>query len=88
MGENLSATEWGWGIKNKQMQPTKKDLGCAPNELLSLIRFNCKAGCSTLTLLCSCRKHGLVCTPIPARGERRRLRCSNSPGPEIDEDIQ
>ena len=35
MGENLSATEWGWGIKNKQMQPTKTNLGCAPSELLS-----------------------------------------------------
>ena len=48
MGENLSATERGWGIKNEQMQPTKTDLGCAPSELLSLIRGNCKAGCSTL----------------------------------------
>ena len=84
MGENLSATERGWGIKNEQMQPTKTDLGCAPSELLSLsIRCNCKAGCSTLR--CSCRKHGLVCTP--ACGECRGLSCSNSPGPEIDEDI-
>ena len=69
MGENLSATERGWGIKNKQMQPTKTDFGCAPSELLSLIRCNCKAGCSTLR--CSCRKHGLVCTP--ACGECRGL---------------
>ena len=84
MGENLSATEWGWRIKNKQMQPTKTDLGCAPSELSSLICCNCKAGCSTLR--CSCRKHGLVCTPAP--GECRGLSCSNSPGPEIDEDIQ
>ena len=37
MGENLSANEWGCRIKNKQMQPTKTDLGCAPSELLSLI---------------------------------------------------
>ena len=57
-GENLSATEWGWEIKNEQMEPTKTGLGC---ELLSPIRCNCKAGCSTLR--CSCRKHGLVCNP-------------------------
>ena len=79
-GENLSVTEWGWGIKNKRMQPTKTDLGCAPSELSSLIRWNCKAGCSALR--CSCKKHGLAC------GECWGLSCSNSPGPEIDEDIQ
>ena len=84
MGENLSATEWGWGIKNEQMQPTKTDLGCVKSEQLSLIRCNCKAGCSTLR--CSCRKYGLVCTP--ACGDCRGLSFSNSPGPEIDEDIQ
>ena len=83
-GENLNATEWGWGFKNEQMQPIKTDLGCVPSELLSLIRCNCKAGCSTLR--CSCRKHGLVCTL--ACGECWGLSCSNSPGQAIDEDIQ
>ena len=62
--KNLSATDWGWEIKNEQMEPTKTNLGC---ELLSLISCNCKAGCSTLR--CSCKKHGLVCNP--ACGECR-----------------
>ena len=84
MGENLNATEWEWGIKNEKMQPTKTDLGCAPSELFSLIRCNCKTGCSKLR--CSCRKHGLVCTP--ACGECWGLKCLNSLGPEMDEDIQ
>ena len=33
----VSATEWGWGIKNEQMELTKTDLECAPSELLSLL---------------------------------------------------
>ena len=44
MDKNLSASEWGWVIKNEQMQPTITDLGCAPSELLSLIRCNCPRG--------------------------------------------
>ena len=84
IGKNPRATEWAWGIKNEQMQPTETDLGCAPSELLSLIRCNCRTGCSTLR--CSCRKHGLVCAPVC--GECRGVSCSDSPGPEIDKDIQ
>ena len=48
MGENLSKTVWGWGIKNEQMEPMKTDLGYAPSELFTIICCNCKAGCSTL----------------------------------------
>ena len=61
MGESIKGYEWGWTIYNTQMQPKYTDLGYAPDELLSQIRFKRKT--TYLALRCTCIKHGLICTP-------------------------
>ena len=53
MGENLTATKWGWGIKNEQMEPTKTDLGCASSELLSLMLFKLTWSSNPMISVCT-----------------------------------
>ena len=55
---------WGWKLENPQyLMPIKNDREVAPENLLKVIRCNCKATskspCSTK--VCSCRKHGISC---------------------------
>ena len=51
---------WGWEKQRGMLLPAYTDKPSAPDELLTVIRCNCKAGCGTAA--CSCRKHGLVCS--------------------------
>ena len=73
--ECLNPTEWGWIEAHGRLEPQLTDLPAAPENLLSVIRCNCKTDCSSRR--CSCKKHGLDCSS--ACGECRGVGCSNSP---------
>ncbi len=72
---HLDPEEWGWEITNRLLMPVKTDMPPAPKDLLRIFRCNCKTGCESRG--CTCKKHGLQCTP--ACGECKRLSCSKSP---------
>lgn len=71
----LKPEEWGWKKTGDLFLPCTTEKDPAPKELLRVIRCNCTAGCDTKR--CSCRKHGIDCSP--ACGECHGLHCSNSP---------
>ncbi len=71
--EKLSPLDWGWREDSGKLLPISTDKEPAPKLLLEIIRCNCKTGCTSS--LCSCRKHGLVCSV--SCGECRGV-CSNS----------
>lgn len=75
LGRNffLVPQEWGWELQQGQLFPTTTDVPPAPEDLLKVVRCNCKKDCSSGN--CSCRKHGLVCTT--ACGECRGESCTN-----------
>ena len=79
---HLNPKQWYWEIINDQLMPMNTDMLPAPKDLLHIFRCNCKTGCSSKR--CTCRKHGLECTP--ACGECKGLSCSNSPKPLDDGD--
>jgi hypothetical protein len=81
-GVHLRAEDWGWKTNNGMMVPVHTDLKPAPDNLLEAINCNCKADCGTLR--CSCRKHGLECSP--ACGECKGLLCSTVTLPEPESD--
>ena len=59
-GESLNATECGLKETDGKFIPLRTYLPRAPDHLLDVIRYNCKAGCSTLKYIC--RGNGLECT--------------------------
>lgn len=71
-GKRVPPENWGWHISDGKMMPTMTDLPPAPQDLLEIIRCNCKSGCHTMR--CTCRKHGMECSM--ACGECRGV-CSN-----------
>ena len=64
--------------------PVKTDMPPAPKDLMHIFRCNCKTGCESRR--CTCKKHGLQCTP--ACGECKGLSCSNSPKPFSESDLE
>lgn len=62
LGNNLSATEWGWKSTVNGLQPIYSLENLIPTNLLESIFCRCEKGCKTA--ICSCRKHGLRCTDI------------------------
>ena len=70
---SLDPRQWGWEVDNRMLLHMLTDLPAAPEELLTVIRCNCKTDCSTTR--CTCRKHGLVCTV--ACGHCRGETCVN-----------
>lgn len=79
IGNNLEPKHWGWKLENGILVPTKTHLPPAPEELLNIIRCNCKSSCESKR--CNCKRHGIVCSM--SCGECRGTSCSNS----IDGDI-
>ncbi|XP_070180366.1 uncharacterized protein [Littorina saxatilis] len=80
-GSTLDPLAWGWKMVGSLLAPITTDLPAAPAKLLSIIRCNCKSGCDTKQ--CSCRKHGLDCSP--ACGECSGFQCSNAAQPSEDD---
>ena len=80
----MNPTDWGWQIREPQnvLIPVYTDKPPAPPHLLQSIRCKCQTDCSTAK--CSCRKHGLSCSP--GCGECRGSSCSNSVTVIEDED--
>lgn len=77
MNIQLNPLEWGWKSSNGTYDPVMTDLNAAPDNILRLIRCNCKSKknpCSTSA--CSCRKHGLLC--VSACGNCSGVECENS----------
>ena len=54
----LAPGEWGMVVKGNRLFAIHTNKPSAPDRLLSVIRWNCKAYCKTSN--CSCRKHGLT----------------------------
>ena len=71
----MNPREWSWTERDNLFMPTMTDMPPAPNNLLELVWCACKTDCSTKK--CTCRKHGLNCSPIC--GECKRITCYNSP---------
>ncbi|XP_053377818.1 uncharacterized protein LOC123527311 isoform X1 [Mercenaria mercenaria] len=75
MGDSsLRPEDFGWELKDGTYIPIKTDLPPAPENLLNIIRCNCKVNCDTRR--CTCRKHGLECSV--GCGACRGVSCSNS----------
>ncbi|CAG2207340.1 unnamed protein product [Mytilus edulis] len=73
-GDKLDPKDWGWHVEDNKLLPIRALLPPAPEKLLRIIRCNCKLNCDTKR--CSCRKHGIDCSP--ACGECRGMNCSNT----------
>jgi len=85
---NIEPTEWGWKNEGGRLTPIATDLEPAPEDLLKVIRCNCKSSAANqcFTNLCTCRKNGLHC--IAACGNCHGQSCWNAPPPvaECDDD--
>jgi hypothetical protein len=81
-GVAISPTEWGCSESNGGLVPVQTNLPPAPQELLRVIRCNCKSDCSGPR--CTCKKHDVECSP--ACGNCRGSGCSNSNRLLLDED--
>ena len=82
----LEATDWGWKEQDNKLIPIMTDMPPAPQSLLELVRCGCKGGCASNR--CTCRKHGLECSPMC--GECKGTSCLNSPviNEEEENDIE
>ena len=81
----ISPLAWGWKVSAGKLVPIMTDLQPAPQKFLEVVRCGCKSGC--ITMRCSCRKHGMICTM--ACSECRGI-CANTPSDidlEADQDI-
>ena len=78
---HLNSLEWGWVEEAGNLVPVKTDLPPAPSKLLEVVSCNCKSGCNTAR--CTCRKHGIECSPVC--GECKGSTCVNSSRPDLDD---
>ena len=56
----MDPLEWGWQISNNLLLPMKTHIQPAPDDLLKIVRCQCKSNCDSKR--CICRKHGLECS--------------------------
>ena len=54
------AEEWGWTLKDGKLLQLTTDKAPAPENLLAIVRCNCKGKCDKG--MCTCREHGLPCS--------------------------
>ena len=73
-GDGLNPNDLGWYTLDNKLLPLKSKRPAAPEELLKMIRCNCKSTCEPKR--CTCRKYGLDCTVACTDC----VSCSNSPG--------
>ncbi len=84
-GDELLPVEWGWKESDGGPTPVYTDLPPAPDELLQVVRCNCRSDCSSLK--CTCRMHNVKCSL--ACGNCKGSGCMNSDqvtDVELDED--
>ena len=78
--DDINPVNWGWSLASGLLVPKEVDLPSAPPALLSVVRCNCKADCTSAR--CSCKKYGLECSL--ACGQCRGVSCANSTVPDDD----
>ena len=63
---NLDPVDWGWKLQGGRLTPICTDKQIAPDDLLKVIRCNCKSSSNNQcgSNVCSCRRHGLKCMPV------------------------
>ena len=71
--DHLHSVDWGFSHKNTKLFPIMTDRAPAPNNLLQIVTWGCKNGCSTAR--CSCVKHGLNCSSACSRLPRGLQQC-------------
>lgn len=78
----LPAEDWGWQLTEMKLQAVPTDKPPAHQSILELIRCKCKKDCKTKR--CTCRKHGLDCSP--ACGVCQGQSCTNASYLDIETD--
>ena len=58
--------DWGWKLDNASLLPIMTDKAVAPDDVLNVVRCNCKTSSRNTcgSNQCSCRKHGLHCVSV------------------------
>ena len=86
MESTLDPKDWGWRLEDDSLVPVMTDQEPAPDELLKVIRCNCKVTSKNLCngKQCSCRSNGLKC--VAACGGCRGTECQNCNSVELFED--
>ena len=79
---HIRNTAQAWKLTAGKLLPVRTDLPPAHASLLEVIRCNRRTDCSTQR--CTCRKHGLDCSP--AGGECKGHSYANSTAPDLDAD--
>ena len=64
----LNNLDWGWNVSDDGMYARMTDMAPPPDNLLQMVKYNCKTDCRTAR--CSCKKNGLDCS----------LACGECPG--------
>ena len=77
----MHSTDWGWTLKEDRLVPVLSDKPAAPSALLELVRCGCKGDCATRR--CTCKKHGIDCSPMCT--ECKGVTCQNS---EVIEELE
>ncbi|KAK6178791.1 hypothetical protein SNE40_011298 [Patella caerulea] len=80
----LSPDQWGWKSVQGKLVPVLTDLPPAPQELLDIVRCNCKSGCNTAR--CTCLKNGLECSMACGDCKGVCENCSVFPSDVMEED--
>ena len=73
-GNEINQSEWGWKLQSGRYIAQRTSLSAAPAALLEIVKCNCKMGCKTGR--CTCKRHGLECSPVC--GECKGISCENS----------
>ncbi|KAK6191116.1 hypothetical protein SNE40_002860 [Patella caerulea] len=81
----LSPDQWGWKSVQGKLVPVLTDLPPAPQELLDIVRCNCKSGCNTAR--CTCLKNGLECSMACGDCKGVCENCSVFPSDVMEEDV-
>ena len=83
----LHPIEWGWTLRGNNYEPIMTDLDPAPENILKLVRCNCKSIKNLCgTNACTCRRTGISC--ISACGQCNGKDCNNTMRQEIDESVE
>ncbi len=72
--DKLDPEQWGWLQTRGRLEPRTTDLPPAPDDLLKIVRCQCKTDCDTR--MCTCKNHGQKCSD--ACGECKGISYTNS----------
>ena len=77
-GFHLTATDWGWELREGKLAPITTNIEVAPDSLLKFVRCHCKVASKSTcgTNKCTCVRNGIRC--VASCGDCRGQDCSNS----------